>query len=225
MHCENIQQQLDDYLAGELPEAEQEAVAAHLQQCDQCQRVFLQTQKLLLALHTMPVTSARAGYAQRVLDFLPQPADRSRPIARRPLWFVSGFATALVAMFVVWFVFPTPASLPLRSMPVLNLHVASHRIHNVDLVFHSPTRISHATLRITLPAGVEINGYSRQRVLQWQTDLKPGANRLVLPLLVIKQAGGILTAKLSHNGKTRTFRLNIVTDTTTSQRNSVSQQV
>ncbi|MEJ2360214.1 MAG: zf-HC2 domain-containing protein [Gammaproteobacteria bacterium] len=225
MHCENIQQQLDDYLAGELPEAGRDAINTHLQHCSHCQQVFLQTQKLLLALHTMPVTPARAGYAQRVLDFLPHPAGKSSLVVRRPLWFVSGFATAIIAMFVVLFLFPRPPSLPLQRAAVLTIHVASHQLHNVDLVFHSPMQISQATLRIDLPAGVEINGYARQRVLQWQTNLKQGANRLVLPLLVKTQAGGVLTARLSHNGKSRTFRVNIVTDATTSQRRSMSQHV
>lgn len=218
MHCETIQRQLDDYLDGGLHTSEQTAVAEHLQHCNSCRQKFAQAQQLLLALHAMPVAPPRAGYAQRVLGFLHADAETPARYARRPLWFASGFAMAMVAMFTVWFMFATPARLPEESVSAITLHLSPHQIQDVDLVFNSPERIEHATLRIALPAGIELKGYARRRILVWQTELKPGANRLTLPLLVTNTDGGILTARISHNGKSRTFKVNIETNGASSQR-------
>jgi len=218
MHCETVQRQLDDYLDGDLHTSEQTAVAEHLQYCDSCRQKFAQAQQLLLALHAMPVAPPRAGYAQRVLGFLHTGAATPNRYARRPLWFASGFAMAMLAMLSVWFMFATPARLPEQSVSAITLHVSPQQVQNVDLVFNSPEQIQHATLRITLPAGIELKGYARRRVLVWQTELKPGANRLTLPLLATNIGGGILTARISHNGKSRTFKVNIVTNGASSQR-------
>lgn len=218
MHCENIQRQLDDYLDGGLSPSEQAAIAEHLQHCSGCCQAFSQTQQLLLALQAMPVTPPQAGYAQRVLGFLHDPRTKPVTYTPRPLWFATGFATAMLALFTVWFMFATPARLPAQGVPAITLHVLPDQVRKVDLVFNSPVRIEHATLRLELPAGIELNGYARRRVLQWQTELKPGANRLTLPLQATNAGGGVLTARISHNGKSHTYKINIVTYGASSQR-------
>jgi hypothetical protein len=219
MHCENAKRQLDEYLDGSLPASEHAAITGHLQQCAGCRQTFEQAQQLLSALHAMPVAPPQPGYARRVTGFLHTTTEK--PVSRFhiPLWFATGFATAMMlAMFGVWFMLSMPNRLPETTVSAITLHVVPHQIRKVDLVFNSPERIQHATLRIKLPAGVELDGYAQRHILQWQTELKQGSNRLSLPLIATGSNGGTLTASISHQGKTRTFKVNIVTNGASSQR-------
>jgi hypothetical protein len=225
MHCKDTQRQLDEYLDGSLPTAEHTAITGHLQQCTGCRQAFEQAQQLFLALHTMPVAPPRAGYAQRVLGFLHAPAAKPAPRSHIPLWFATGFATAMLAVFAVWFMVSMPIRLPEETVSAITLHVIPQQVRKVDLVFNSPQHIQQATLRIELPVGVTLNGYAQRRVLQWQTELKQGSNRLSLPLIAKGNVGGTLTASISHEGKTRTFKVNIVTNGASSQRISLDQTV
>lgn len=225
MHCEDTQRQLDDYLEGSLPTDRHNAISGHLQSCAACRQVYTQAQQLLLALHTMPVAPPRAGYAQRVLGFLPMPTAKPATRSPVPLWFGAGFATAMLAVLAVWFMLSLPSRQPVETVAAITLHIVPQQVHTVALVFNSPKHIQQATLRIELPAGIELNGYAKQHVLQWQTELKQGSNRLTLPLIAKGHADGVLTASLSHQGKTRTFKVNIVTNRTSSQRIPLNQSV
>ncbi len=225
MHCEDTLRQLDEYLDGSLPKDPHNAITRHLQYCPGCRQKYEQAQQLLLALHTMPVAPPRAGYTQRVTGFLhisEAPIHR----LRTPLWFATGFATAMLTVFVVWFMLSMPTNrLSETAVSTVTLHVVPHQVRKVDLVFNSPIHIQQATLRIELPAGVELAGYAQQHFLQWQTELKQGSNRLTLPLIVKANVGGTLTASLSHEGRTRTFKVNIVTNGASSQRIPLNQSV
>lgn len=219
MHCEDAQRQFDDYLDGSLPTAGHAAVARHLQQCADCRQAFEQAQQLLSALHAMPVAPPQAGYAQRVTGFLHTANEKPAARIHIPLWFATGFATAMMlALFTVWFMLPMSNRLPETTVSAVTLHVVPHQVRKVDLVFNSPERIQHATLRIELPAGIELDGYAQRRVLQWQTELKQGSNRLSLPLVAQGDNGGTLKAIISHKGKTRIFKVNIETSGASSQR-------
>lgn len=219
MLCENSQRQLEEYLDGSLPASEHAAITRHLQQCAGCRQVFEQAQQLLSALQTMPVAPPQPGYAQRVTSFLRTTTEKPVSRLRTPVWFATGFATAMVlAMFGVWFMVSMSTRLPEATVSAITLHIVPHQVRKVDLVFNSPNRIQHATLRIELPAGVELDGYAQRRVLQWQTELKQGSNRLSLPLIATGSHDGTLTASISHQGKTRMFKVNIVTNGASSQR-------
>lgn len=225
MHCEDLQRQLDDYLAGNLSKPAASAVHAHLQHCDHCRHNYLQTQKLVLALRTMPVAPPRSGYAERVLDFLPRRNTRTAAAPRQVHWYAAGAATALLMVIVALFVMRPSAGLPGQDATMQNVYMSAHGIQPVNLVFHSPTQIPRATLRIELPSGIEIKGYAKQRVLQWQTSLQRGSNRLRLPLQLTGHTGGILTARLSHAGHNRVFKLHLIPRGPDAQRLTANQTV
>lgn len=218
MHCNDVQRQLDEYLDGGLRDIEQAAIAAHLERCADCRQRHAQAQTLLLALQAMPVAPPRTGYEQRMLEFLHQPP--ARPVRRHhvPLWFATGFATAMLLVIAGWFMLIAPTRLPEESVAAITLNVVPQQVRNVRLVFNSPDDIQQATLRIELPPDVELEGYTQRRVLEWQTDIKQGSNTLSLPLIATGKAGGTLTASISHKGKQRTFQLHITTTGASSQR-------
>jgi hypothetical protein len=119
-----------------------------------------------------------------------------------------------------------PARQAQQNVAVVSLHVIPKQVHKVDLLFNSPVHIRQATLRIELPPGVDIKGYAKRRVLEWQTELKPGANRLTLPIVLEgAHSGGIITATLRQADKRRVFQLRIIPDGVSSQRIYSNQPV
>lgn len=54
-----------------------------------------------------------------------------------------------------------------------------------------------------------ISGYAGKRQLKWKTSFKKGANRLALPLIASEQVEGVLIARLTNNGTTKSFRVQL----------------
>ena len=64
-------------------------------------------------------------------------------------------------------------------------------------------------LTVTLPDGVELDGFPGQREIAWQTSLNEGKNLLPLKLIAVSPMGGEVLARLEHGDRDRTFRLRI----------------
>lgn len=219
LKCESVSARIDDYLDGNLADQEQEAMAQHLKGCETCRKEYQLAKNLLEQLSKIEVPTPRPGYEQRVLRFLEDSKQKDfrggekhgqhKPHAL-PMWFAAGFTTAAIAIFVVLFAFNSPVFEQAEKMPVLTVELQPLQTRKVDLVFNSPEHIQNASLRIELPQGTEIAGYPNRNSLEWQTTLKKGTNRLSLPLIVKEKQGGKLYARITHEGQTRTFELNVV---------------
>jgi len=213
MQCELILKQLDDYLDGELPQGERGNIDQHLQSCSDCRADYYHAQELIQQCQNLPAIKPRPGYERRMLHFLAQQPQSSRYFI--PAWFAAGFSTAVAALLVVWFMVfdltdPSLIDPSQDSLPVITVELPAMQSRKVDLVFNSPNSIQKAAMTIELPDGVEIAGYPKQRKLEWHTALKQGSNRLSLPIIIKNNQGGTLLARISHEGQTRTFKLNLV---------------
>ena len=186
---------------------------------------FQLAKSLLEQLSEIDVPRPRAGYEQRVLGFLDDTRGREIPPRHRPhslpIWFAAGFSTAAVAIFAVLFAFNSPVFEQTDKLPVLTVELQPLQTRKVDLVFNSPDHIQNASMRIELPQGTEIAGYPNRNSLEWKTNLKKGTNRLSLPLIVKEKNGGTLYAKITHDGQTRTFELNVVALPASSQTTAI----
>lgn len=212
MNCTQLKNMLDDYLDGSLSAVQLMYVQSHLNCCDECQSIFAQAQKLTRSLKDLPIPPAKAGYEDRMLKFL----DKTRPGQTRQSqknnWLVAGFSGAITATLTLWLVF-SPLSIfstNTENMSTVNLLVQEKK--TIDLVFNLASDLTDATLTIELPEKIEVSGYPGKRQLAWETSFKKGANRLALPLIGIEVNSGILTARLSQKGITKTFRVRINTD-------------
>ena len=78
-----------------------------------------------------------------------------------------------------------------------------------NLVFASAATLDSATLTVSLPDGIEIDGFPGQREITWQTSLNEGKNLLPLTLVALTPVGGELLARLEHEDRDRTFRLRV----------------
>ena len=221
MKCESVTTRIDDYLDGMLHTREREAIAQHLRDCKSCHEEYQSAQNLLEQLADLEIPEPRSGYEQRVLSFLEDKKGQEKLRQHRPrampIWFAAGFSTAAVAIFAILAVFYNPMVEQSDTMPVLTVELQPLQTRKVDLVFNSPTQIQNASMRIELPAGTEIAGYPNRNSLEWKTSLKQGTNRLSLPLIVKEKSGGTLYAKITHEGKTRVFELNVLAVPASSQ--------
>jgi len=216
MKCESVTGRLDDYLDGEVTQQERQAMAQHLLDCESCRAEYQSAHNLLEQLSSLDIPTPRAGYESRVLQFLKNTKESQKDKVSThkprsvPIWFAAGFSTAALAIFAVLFIFNSPSLEQNNSMPVMTVELQPLQTRKVDLVFNSPTQLQNAQIRIELPAGTEIAGYPNRGSLEWKTSFKQGSNKLSLPLIVKEKNGGTLYAKITHEGQTRVFELNLV---------------
>lgn len=211
MHCEQAQQQLDEYLDGALSAISHRSLQNHLNHCDQCRQIFNQSNQLLDTLNTLSAPPVPNGFEERMLAFVKQ--DETKKQSSHKNWFATGFSTAMAASFALWMIFsPVSTYTPdtqgnKDTLKVVTLEVQQQR--KIDLVFNVKNDLHNVNITLELPANIQVAGYPDKQTLQWTTSLKKGTNRLALPLIASKAQNGILVASLVKEGKTKTFRIRI----------------
>jgi anti-sigma factor RsiW len=191
MNCHQFTETLDEYLGGELPHAEHVAASTHAHSCSGCQRRLARRHALRSALREMPVQERRPEFFERTL----QHAYRSHPHWRQSYAIGAGLAAAL-ALWIGFGWLPGPTHAPSNSLASVTISLDQPR--TVQIAFNAEHALEQAMLDITLPAGVELEGYPGQRQIRWQTDLSRGVNVLSLPLIAVSSSGGTLLARLEH---------------------------
>ena len=67
MHCENVQEQLNRFVAGDLPVADRQAVQAHLAECAACRAKLAELDTLAGVVAGMPTPPLPSKFASRVM--------------------------------------------------------------------------------------------------------------------------------------------------------------
>ena len=67
MHCENVQEHLNRFTAGDLPMADRRAVQAHLAECAACRAKLAEFDALAGVVASMPTPPIPSGFASRVM--------------------------------------------------------------------------------------------------------------------------------------------------------------
>lgn len=80
MCCEAVQEQLQEYLDGQLPPAEARAVGAHIDACAACQEELALLRQVDDALATLPVLEEAAGFTARVMAQVRTTEARPSPV-------------------------------------------------------------------------------------------------------------------------------------------------
>jgi hypothetical protein len=167
-----------------------------------------QDQEVQGLLKDYPMPTADAGFYDQALLRATHEGSRRQ----RNRWLMTGFGAAIAATLAIWTVggmlLSTP-ELPDPAAAIPGVTIALEEPRTVNLVFASETRLDAATLTVSLPEGVELQGFPGQREITWETNLKEGKNLLPLTLVAMSQAGGELLARLEHDDRDRTFRLRV----------------
>lgn len=77
MHCENVQQQLNRFVAGDLPVADRQAAGAHLAECAACRAKLAELDALAGVVASTPTPPIPSGFASRAIA-----AARQRHLAQ-----------------------------------------------------------------------------------------------------------------------------------------------
>lgn len=232
MTCTVLNEDLDNYLAGDCDADRARLLDAHVRACSTCselvttQRVLLQK---LAAYGRATVPQPDDGfYANAIANAAQATAGKQR---KRQV--MTGIGAAMAAAIIMWM-----AGGMLLSAPDMNnaatdngamsdnglsrrgldsgaqasvpgVTMALEEARTVNLVFSSAQVLANATMTVTLPPGIEVSGFHGQREISWMTSLKQGKNVLPLTLIATSPQGGELLATLQHENNDRSFRVQV----------------
>lgn len=213
MQCAELQQHIDDRLDDQLSEMECAAMDRHLEHCADCRGAFAEEKAMREALMDMPVPDASIGFAARAL----RRAAAANAVSHHPVRnraFMGGFAAALVAGIVLWFVSGVvgPNGELATSQPQLaELSISLYETRRVKLSFNTPENMEKVRVSLVLPEHVELEGYPGRKQIAWFTKLHKGSNVLTLPLSALRSDKGIFTVKIGtgEEQETMQFYLNV----------------
>ena len=167
-----------------------------------------QDQEVLELLKDYPMPTADAAFYDQALVRATHEGTRRQ----RNRWMLTGFGAAIAATVAVWLIgglLLSSPRVPDATAAIPGITIALETPRTVNLVFASETALDAATLTVTLPDGIELNGFPGQREITWETSLNEGKNLLPLTLVALTPAGGELLARLEHEDRDRTFRLRV----------------
>lgn len=209
MNCDQVTEILDDYLDGMASSDERRAVEQHVQDCAACQALVGGHRELLTRLARFGETSCPEpanGFYDRALARAAQAGAKRQ----RNRWVMTGFGGAVAASLMIWvvssvlFLSPEPDQ---PAIPTVTMALESPQTFN--LVFSSATALTDASMTVSLPDGIEVQGFSGQREITWMTSLREGRNILPLTLIATSPVGGELLATLQHGNDDKMFRLQV----------------
>jgi len=220
MNCAQTRQHLYDYIDGNLDSLQKQVLEQHISDCDHCKLLVEQESRFKDQLKSIPVAGPSMGFEQRVMAKLASQKS-AQQIEQRGFMSQTWFAAAMGGAFMVFVLswFTSFSNLVTTTVPTtlnaVTVELIPNQIRKVSLAFNSPSIIDKATFKIILPANVEISGHKGKRELQWASSLKQGTNHLALPLvatelLVNEKSDQFITARISHEGKSRDFKIKVI---------------
>jgi hypothetical protein len=167
-----------------------------------------QDQEILELLKDYPMPAADAGFYDQALVRATHEGSRRQ----RNKWMLTGFGAAIAATIAAWMIggmLLNDPQLPGPDAAIPGVTIAMAEPRTVNLVFASASALDSATLTVSLPEGIELDGFPGQREITWETSLSEGRNLLPLTLIALTPVGGELLARLEHDDRDRTFRLRV----------------
>ena len=210
MNCRDFETAVEELLTADLPWAAESECRQHAAGCAPCHDV-LTGAEALLRVRDQPVGAVPPDLFARLLDrALPPPAARGRGF-----WQGAAAGAAVAAGLAILIVGVQRPAVSVNDMPELQsaeFRVALEERRLMDLAIESDRPLVNARISIELSGGVELDGYGLQRVVEWNTDLKAGINRLSLPLVAVDPEGGRMVVRLSHPQSEKVFVVRLRTE-------------
>ena len=207
MHCDLFRHNLEPYLDGELTPDVTADFEQHIHACPTCEASLACKRQLRAALTALPVEPSEDGFLDSVIEDTLVASHRSE----RWFWGTAGIGGTMVAGIVAWLVLVLPADLPTAPEPgVLETVSISLNVEKTFRVsFEAGRELEAATVSLTLPDGVDLVGYEGLDAVSWTTNISPGTNILELPIVVRAGSGGVIQARLEHDGRAKSFKFGV----------------
>ena len=161
-------------------------------------------------LKDYPMPQAAAGFYDQALARATHEGSKRQ----RNRWLATGVGGASAAGLALWMfaaTFLANPDVPQLDAEIPGITIALEEPRTVNFVFSSAEALDSAMLTVSLPAGVELQGFPGQTEISWETSLTAGKNYLPLTLVAVMPAQGELLARLEHDDRDRTFRLRVNT--------------
>ncbi|MEK6750570.1 MAG: zf-HC2 domain-containing protein [Pseudomonadota bacterium] len=211
MSCQDVQRAIVDLADGALPMAQTVALRAHIETCLSCANHWQAELRWRDALLHLPAPPMRPEFG---VTALARARAAHTPIHTRH-GFRTGFITAMAASIALWItagLWFGPMQATHDQDPMLPVvRVALYQPSTLDLVFQAPEDFGVATIAMQLPANFEIAGRPGIHELTFESPLKQGNNRLVIPVVAIAPGAGEFSAKIHHLDKHKEFRIRLDT--------------
>ena len=204
MLCEQVVNQIDEFLDGNLPVQEARALEAHVAQCDACAAELAARRALLSRLAELEVEEPDPEFFDDALTTALAAAPQQQSKWLKVRHSLASAAAVLLIAGVTWQsgVFSNPSDVP-------EITIALHEVTPIALRFSSAEDLQDARLSLQLPEGVALAGHTDRRAISWRTDLKAGNNVLELPLVGYVASTSRLTAELEHPNGSKSFELQV----------------
>ncbi len=205
MNCEQVNNLLQDYIDGDLPEAQLKALTEHHQICSTCESNYRKAVQIRTLLQTMPVPPASEGFVDRVLNKAQHSSDNQKPVIYK------AFAGAIAAGFAIWFItastlLTTPVNTQNSTNDIYKVMV-SNEIKTIKVAIESKYKLSNVQMSIELSPNLELAGFGSRTSINWNTQLKKGINLIQLPILGLAAGDGEIITRIQMNGKEKIMHI------------------
>ncbi|WP_444902335.1 hypothetical protein ACJJIG_06945 [Microbulbifer sp. SSSA007] len=178
---------------------------------------LLSDDELRRQLRALPLDEPDNGFEIRLLR---RALQQRGPEFRAEISGLKIVGDSLVRLGLVALIFLTMSTvfvlLPGIKSPVANYTAQEpvpsrlSEVRSVHFVLHSKQQMLGAIIRIVLPDNVSFDGYEHRRVLQWETDIFAGRNRLSLPVKISNEkAAGEILVEVKYRGSSKLLRQNL----------------
>jgi len=131
-----------------------------------------------------------------------RPKGRPRLVAGT---FLAAFAATVGTVIYTGLLVEAPRTEIAAALPSVELVVGQKR--SINLVFDSATALDSVSLRVSMPAGVDLVGHEGEREVRWRTRLAAGSNILPITLVAAAPATGQIVARIQHGEHEKVFRV------------------
>ncbi|MCX2832876.1 hypothetical protein [Microbulbifer thermotolerans] len=176
-----------------------------------------QDRELLRLLRTIEVPEPGDDFEARMLQkvIFRARADRARKIPIRPSFPHLGWLPLSAALLCAVFISTALYWAGRGLEPATQLQEAA-ALRPVHILLQSPRDMPGATIRVTLPDNVGLDGYERVRTLQWRADIFAGENRLSLPVRIGASGEvGEIRVEVEYRGARKSLHLPVATGAVT----------
>ena len=215
--CQQIEQDLDDLLAGTFPLLLADAMHAHMSSCTKCKKLFDQEGRIITLLAQQKVPTMREDFAKQALAVARSRYEASVDAGKNTVShtnnghssFFARFGYALATVAVSWIAITQFISINHNADPIQTVSMSVGEVKNVHLVFNSPESMDNVMVAITLPEHTKIQGRSGVSKLLWSTSLKKGKNIISIPVVAEQDKNGEIITRISSGEKSKIFKVRL----------------
>jgi len=216
MKCNQVLENLNDYIDDYLGEPLKQALTIHINQCSSCSAKIKQAFNLKQRLAQLPAAPQPDElFTQRIIKQRRARQNRQDSQQHNIKWFLGGAGSAAAAVLLAWLsgVMDNPASIDFAQQSNTNTYVVTslNTPQTINLLFHSDRTLSDVKFSIIVPQTVDVEGFSGQRQIVWQWRLNKGDNLLAIPIIVRNSAVNEFILALEHNNEKREFKVKVDT--------------